>query len=67
MPVGNVACGVFREFAEVVMEEKILLGRDRQIVEIPRSLWEQHLAQIPLHSQNRLNFMTDAHGFVTSL
>jgi hypothetical protein len=43
------------------MEEKILLGRDRQIVEIPRSIWEQHLAQIPLHSQVRLNFMTDAH------
>ena len=43
------------------MEEKILLGRDRQIVEIPRALWEQHLAQIPLHSQGRLNFMTDAH------
>jgi hypothetical protein len=43
------------------MEEKILLGRDQQIVEIPRSLWEQHLAQIPLHSQARLKFMTDAH------
>ena len=43
------------------MEEKILLGQDRQIVEIPRSLWEQHLAQIPLHSQARLNFMTEAH------
>ena len=43
------------------MDEKILLGRDRQIVEIPRSSWEQHLAQIPLHSQSRLNFMTEAH------
>lgn len=43
------------------MEEKILLGRDRKIVEIPRSLWEQHLAQIPQHSQDRLNFMTEAH------
>jgi hypothetical protein len=43
------------------MVEKILLGRDRQIVEIPRSLWEQHLAQIPLHILGRLNFMTDAH------
>jgi len=43
------------------MAEKILLGQDRQIVEIPRSLWEQHLAQIPLHSQARLNFMTEAH------
>jgi hypothetical protein len=43
------------------MEEKILLGRDRQIIEIPRSVWEQHLTQIPGHSQKRLNFMTDAH------
>ena len=43
------------------MEEKILLGQDRQIVEIPRSLWEQHLAQIPLHSQARLKFMTGEH------
>jgi len=43
------------------MEEKILIGRDRQIVEIPRSSWEQLLTQIPVHSQTRLNFMTDAH------
>lgn len=43
------------------MNDKVLLGRDQQIVEIPRSLWEQHLSQIPLHSQDRLNFMTDAH------
>jgi predicted transcriptional regulator len=43
------------------MNEKVLLGRDRQIIEIPQTVWEQHLAQIPLHSQARLNFMTDAH------
>jgi len=43
------------------MEEKILLGRDQKIIEIPRALWEQHLAQIPQHSQSRLNFMTEAH------
>lgn len=43
------------------MEGKILLGRDRQIVELPQSLWEQHLAQIPQHIQTRLNFMSDAH------
>ena len=43
------------------MKEKILLGRDRQIVEIPQALWKQHLTQIPQHSQARLNFMTDAH------
>jgi hypothetical protein len=43
------------------MEEKILLGRDQNIVEIPETTWKQHLTQIPQHSQSRLNFMTDAH------
>ena len=43
------------------MEEKILLGRDREILEIPQATWKQDLAQIPQHSQARLNFMTDAH------
>jgi hypothetical protein len=43
------------------MEEKVLLGRDQQILKIPRAMWEQHLAQIPQHSQSRLNFMTEAH------
>ena len=43
------------------MEEKILLGRDQNILEIPETTWKQHLTQIPQHSQSRLNFMTDAH------
>jgi hypothetical protein len=43
------------------MEEKILLGRDREILEIPQAIWKQELAQIPQHSQARLNFMTDTH------
>jgi hypothetical protein len=43
------------------MEGKILLGRDREILEIPQATWEQDLAQVPQHSQARLNFMTDAH------
>jgi hypothetical protein len=43
------------------MEEKILLGRDREILEIPETTWKQELEQIPQHSQARLNFMTDAH------
>jgi len=46
---------------EMKMEKKILLGRDRQIVEIPLATWEQHLTQVPQNSQARLNFMTDAH------
>ena len=43
------------------MKEKILLGRDQEILEIPQATWEQHLTPIPQHSQSRLNFMTDAH------
>ncbi len=43
------------------MEEKILLGRDRQIVEISQAMWKQYLTQVPQHSQARLNFMTGAH------
>lgn len=43
------------------MEEKVLLGRDQQILEIPPAMWKQHLTQIPQHSQGRLSFMTDKH------
>jgi hypothetical protein len=43
------------------MEEKILIGRGQQILEIRQATWVQHLAQIPQHSQSRLNFMTGAH------
>jgi hypothetical protein len=43
------------------MEEKVLLGRDRQILEIPQTMWKQHLTQIPQHGQTRLNFMTKTH------
>jgi len=43
------------------MEKKVLLGRDQQILEIPQTMWKQHLTQIPQHSQTRLNFMTKAH------
>jgi hypothetical protein len=44
-----------------MMEDKILLGRGQQILEIPQTLWKQHLAQVPQHSQARLSFMTEAH------
>ena len=43
------------------MEEKILLGREQEILEIPQATWKQHLMQIPQHSQSRLDFMTDVH------
>ncbi len=43
------------------MEEKILLGQDQKILEIPQAAWKQHLTQIPQHSLSRLSFMTDVH------
>ena len=43
------------------MEERILLGRSQQILEIPQATWKEHLTQTPQHSQARLSFMTDAH------
>ena len=43
------------------MEEKVLLGRGRQILELPEEVWKGHLAQIPQHSRDRLGFMTEEH------
>ena len=43
------------------MEAKILLGREQKILEVPQATWQQHLAQIPQHSQARLSFMTSVH------
>ena len=43
------------------MEDKVLIGQDRQILEIPSAMWKQHLTQIPQHSRSRLSFMTDQH------
>jgi len=46
------------------MTETILLGRGRQILEVPRAEWEKHLADVPQHTQARLSFMTEAHHAV---
>ena len=43
------------------MSEMILLGRGRRISQIPGEMWEQHLAQVPLHSEARLSFMSEEH------
>jgi hypothetical protein len=43
------------------MEQKILLGREQEIVEIPEATWKQRLTQVPQLGQSRLNFMTDTH------
>ncbi|HSF79878.1 MAG TPA: hypothetical protein VLA49_01510 [Anaerolineales bacterium] len=43
------------------MAEKVLLGREQQIFEVPQAMWEQHLADVPEQMQARLSFMTDRH------
>jgi hypothetical protein len=50
-----------KEWRELLMEEVILLGRDREILKFPEATWKQQLAEIPQHSQSRLSFMTEAH------
>jgi hydroxymethylpyrimidine pyrophosphatase-like HAD family hydrolase len=43
------------------MDEKILLGRGQHILEVPQTMWKEHLAQAPEHGHDRLSFMTEAH------
>ena len=43
------------------MGKSVLLGRGRQISQVSREMWEQHLAQVPLHSEARLSFMSEEH------
>ncbi len=45
----------------MIMEPKVLLGRGKEIVEIPESTWRGHLTQVPEHGEPRLKFMTEAH------
>ncbi len=47
----------------MVAKDYVLLGRGSQIREVPRAMWEEHVAQArnPEHSQARLGFMTPAH------
>ena len=43
------------------MEAMILLGRGKQILDMPEVTWKGHLAHVPQHGQSRLSFMTGAH------
>jgi hypothetical protein len=45
----------------VTVSKSVLLGRGRQIREIPQNLWEAHLAQAPAHAKQRLAFMSGEH------
>ena len=50
-----------------MMEDNVFVGRGKQILTVPRSMWMQHLDEIPQHSQSRLGFMTEAHHQVRYL
>lgn len=43
------------------MSENVLLGRGKDLVPVPRAMWESHLADIPEHGRARLAFMTADH------
>jgi hypothetical protein len=46
------------------VNETILLGQGRHIIQIPRKEWEGHVAQAPQHSETRLSFMSSEHHLV---
>jgi hypothetical protein len=43
------------------MKETILLGQGQQIIEVPQTMWKQHLDQTPEHGNAVLSFMTEEH------
>ena len=46
------------------MRNTILLGRGRQIIELPWERWAKHLDEATEHGEARLSFMTEAHHLV---
>jgi hypothetical protein len=46
------------------MNDTILLGQGTEILAVPRTEWEKHLAEVPQHMQARLSFMSEAHHAV---
>lgn len=46
------------------MSETVLVGRDRQIIEIPREEWEHGLSEIPHLMKSELEFMSAEHHLV---
>jgi hypothetical protein len=43
------------------MNQKVLLGRGIDIVEVPQQAWEGHMEDAPEHVGQRLSFMTPDH------
>jgi hypothetical protein len=46
------------------MRQDILIGRGREMLEIPRQRWESGLVEVPDHAVDRLSFMTREHHLV---
>jgi len=46
------------------MNDVILFGKGRDILELPRSHWEAHLSKVPEVMRKRLAFMTPQHHLV---
>lgn len=46
------------------MDETILTAHGKEITEIPRATWEEHLGQAPEKIAQRLAFMSDEHHLV---
>jgi hypothetical protein len=49
---------------EQTVSGTILLGRGRQIINIPQEVWEAHLSQAPQHVDDRQGFMSESHQLV---
>ncbi len=43
------------------MNETVLLGRGKELLPVPRAMWERHFADAPEHGLARLAFMSDDH------
>ena len=43
------------------MQDRILIGRQEQIISIPDDMWRQHHEQAQQHGSSRLSFMTEDH------
>jgi hypothetical protein len=46
------------------MKENILASAGNQLTEIPREIWEQHVAQTTQDISKKLGFMTKAHHLI---
>ncbi len=46
------------------MSGTVLLGQGPQIAELPGKTWEEHLSQVPQHSETRFGFMSEEHHLV---